>query len=248
MPEEEIEKPLLQDGDVYVPPGGTEEGPVQAPVHAATVPPTGRTVAIGGQDYTVDEETAQALEDERAVSHASRADEQRQLQEYRERQARAFEVQFPGQTPQGVQKADPLTDPEEYGRLLEERITRNLTVQYNQAQNTQSWWHAFDTKHPELVPYRGFVQQVIAQSGAQWNGLTNDQARTKVAEEATKQLVSIAETFQPKTSARPGRPLRMAESGGATVPAAAQEPVGTVHADSLGGAMRERNARRKRTA
>lgn len=236
----------LEQGDLDETPLAGEQGLGRI----APATPTRQSLAIGGQNYEVDPALAQALQAERANWDTERQQVHQELQAHREWQGRVTESVNPPQRgePPGGGRADLWTDPAAYERQLEDRITTNLSARYQQDQNIQAFWRDFDEDFPQLRPYRSMAERVVSQGMAQYRGMSLTDARKKVGEQVTTELMDIAAKFQqPSPAVRTSR-LRVVESGGADVPIMPAVPPGSAHADTLGGAIKERRRGRQRSA
>ena len=234
----------FEQGDLDGAPDPGEQGPTR--IEPAT--PARQSLTIGGQSYELDSAAAHALQEERATWDAERQQTQRDLQGYREWQGRVEETVMPprqGEARAGPARADVFTDPVGYERELEARITTRLETKYQQDQGIQAFWREFDDEFPQLRPYRSMAERVVGQGMAQYRGMSLAQARQKVGEQVTKELVDIASKFQHDSPAVRTSRLRVVESGGMDVPTTTTAPQGSPHANTLGGNMKERRQGRK---
>lgn len=175
-------------------------------------PAARRKISLGGREYELDPQLAEALDAYRAESEDRNAKQQRAIEELYGR--------IPRQ--EAPQQAAPNFDtliferPSEALKLYGDQIKRELQEQYNQDQQArlqmqvmEKFWNDFYLDHPEMREDDVLIRSVF---GANMNSLidmTPDKARETLAGIAKTELTRIATRHGQSGEA----PVRMEESG-----------------------------------
>lgn len=166
------------------------------PVQAAPM----RTVTIQGQTYTVPEDVAAAIEEREREFQRKLSEQAKELQERWVHKP----AQEPPAHPDVIEGLDTLLfeNPKEALKRFKEAVVKEVTSLYQADQGQRQFWAEFYQEYPELRKHQTLVSAVLNQHFAEWAALPIPTARQRLAEEVKRELVEIAKTFSPSSSAR----------------------------------------------
>lgn len=234
--------------------------PTLSPEDAAAVsgtPPSTESVQIGGQQFQVPSDFAQAWRQEQQQSQGLRDEFQATRQELESMRGvhESLRRVFAPET-QGPDLATQIyTDPNAAFQNLEDRIVSRMQGMYQQDQTQQRFWSDFYTEHEELRNFDGLVRTTLQSNPALQQTPNTVEGRAALAKEVRSAAMAIAKQFGGNRTPQ----LRAVESGGGTSRTApSTEPTGEDEGEtrqpmSINQAMKNRRdgrrqARRTQTA
>lgn len=183
MPESEVVQL-----DLYQP----TEQPTEQPA------PNVKTVRIGGVEYTVPPDLADALEQREKEFQRKLSEQAAELQD---RWLRASQAQL--QEPQKEQ--DPLEgvdsllfeNPKEAVKRLRDSIVSQVSSMYQADQGRRQFWTDFYADYPELRKHQTLVDAVLNRHLQEWSSIPANQAKQLLADAVKREIAEIAKTIAP---------------------------------------------------
>lgn len=211
-------------------------------------PVWGREVEVGGRRVRVEDDVAQAIEQERQQMRDELNRSQQQLDEVRtsSNQQQTQSGESEGSETDSELEALWYTNPQKAANLVAERAQKaaeeNLRKEYRKDKAWEQFWTSFYQANSHLKGDDDIVKMVFNQKYSDWSNLSVEEAQKRLADAASNRIIAIQRQAQSGESpqveggggASEGRGKAKATAGGEDEP------------QTLGAVIKKRNQARRR--